>query len=61
MWKILQGGIVVALVYSNGVYGWTDNGYVPVALGVAIVGAATYAGNWFWHFRRGLPMPRHHI
>jgi hypothetical protein len=34
MWKLIQVSIVVGLVYSNMLYGWTTNMYLPVLIGV---------------------------
>jgi hypothetical protein len=34
MWKIIQGTIVIGLVYSNMMYHWTTNMYLPVLIGV---------------------------
>ena len=36
MWKLVQGSIVVGLVYSNMLYGWTTNMYLPVLIGVMV-------------------------
>ena len=36
MWKLIQGSIVVGLVYSNMVYGWTTNIYLPVLIGIML-------------------------
>jgi hypothetical protein len=57
MWKFIQLSIVLPTVWSNMVYHWTPNGYVPAVLGVIAAAFATHLGSVFWHWRRGLPMP----
>ena len=36
MWKIIQGTIVIGLVYSNMMYHWTANMYLPVLIGIMV-------------------------
>jgi hypothetical protein len=59
VWKTIQGSAVIGLVWSNSVWAWTPNPYVPVALGFLLAYGLTYIGEWWWHWRRGLPMPGH--
>jgi hypothetical protein len=34
VWKFIQVSLVVGLVYSNMMYHWTSNGYLPVLIGI---------------------------
>jgi hypothetical protein len=61
MWKIIQGTIVVGLVYSNMLYGWTTNLYLPVLIGimVAFVISEISFDLRLWWSRRGRRITRH--
>ena len=49
MWKAVQLSIVLPVVWSNLVWQWTPNGYVPVVLGVFAAAFVTHLGSVFWH------------
>jgi len=56
MWKAVQLSIVLPIVWSNMVYGWTPNGYVPVLIGIF---AARVLTGVCWRircWRRGIPV-----
>ena len=36
MWKLIQVSIVFGFFYSNMLYGWTTNMYLPVLIGVMV-------------------------
>ena len=36
MWKLIQVSIVVGFIYSNMIYSWTTNMYLPVLIGVMV-------------------------
>jgi hypothetical protein len=36
VWKFIQVSLVVGLVYSNMMYHWTSNGYLPVLIGIML-------------------------
>jgi hypothetical protein len=56
MWKFVQLAIVLLIVWSNLVYGWTQNGYMPVLIGVLLARVITGVGWRLWHWRHGLPV-----
>jgi hypothetical protein len=57
MWKFVQLSVVLPIIWSNMVWGWTPNPYVPVVIGVLAAAFVTHLGSVLWHWRRGLPMP----
>ena len=36
MWRFVQGAIVAGIVYWNMLAGWTENGYLPVLIGIMV-------------------------
>jgi hypothetical protein len=36
VWKLIQVSIVVGFIYSNMIYSWTTNMYLPVLIGVMV-------------------------
>jgi hypothetical protein len=57
MWKLVQLAIVLLIVWSNLVCGWTQNDYMPVLIGVLLARVITGVGWRLWHWRHGLPVP----
>lgn len=55
MWKFIQVSIVVGLVYSNMLYGWTTNMYLPVLIGMMlafVVSEISFDLRLWWSRRR---------
>ena len=62
MWKFIQVSIVVGLVYSNMLYGWTTNMYLPVLIGVMVafvVSEICFDLRLCWQKRRLISQQRH--
>jgi hypothetical protein len=36
MWKTVQLAIILPIVWSNMVWQWTTNGYLPVLIGIVV-------------------------
>jgi hypothetical protein len=52
MWKMIQASVVIALVFSNALWPWTPNPYVPVAFGVFAAGVLTWGVTRIWEICR---------
>jgi hypothetical protein len=62
MWKLIQGTIVVGLVYSNMLYGWTTNMYLPVLIGIMlafVISEICFDLRLWWQKRRLISQQRH--
>jgi hypothetical protein len=57
-WKLIQGGIVAAFVYWNIIVGWTDNGYVPVVIGIFVARVFTGIAWRLSCWRNGIPVEK---
>ena len=62
MWKLIQGTIVVGLVYSNMLYGWTTSMYLPVLIGIMlafVISEICFDLRLWWQKRRLISQQRH--
>ncbi len=57
MWKLLQGGLIGSIIWSNAMWHWTPNNYLAAIL--ALFAARLVTGvHWrYWHWKRGLTPP----
>jgi hypothetical protein len=57
VWKLIQGGLIGLVIWSNAAWHWTPNNYLAVALGIFAARLVSGLHCRYWHFRRGLVPP----
>ena len=62
MWKLAQLAIVLPIVWSNLVWNWTPNGYLPVLIGIMlcfVLSEMCFDLRLWWQKRRLISQQRH--
>lgn len=57
MWKLIQGGLIGLVVWSNAMWHWTPNNYLAAILALLAARLATGVQWRLWHWKRGLVPP----
>ena len=58
VWKLLQGGLIGSIIWSNAAWHWTPNNYLAVLLGVFAARVLSGVHCRIWHIRHGLMPPQ---
>ena len=62
VWKFVQLAIILPIVWSNLVWSWTENGYLPALIGIMlafVVSEICFDLRLWWQKRRLINQQRH--